>query len=87
MFTKELGVDWQDNIDYRYINHYISTSSSVKVQLHLRDTSRSYKQLCVHLGLSKGGGGKWDTLPHVPAMQGPPTDCIFIPNIYYHLAG
>jgi hypothetical protein len=29
-------------------------------------------------------GGKWGSFPHAPAMQGSPTDRIFIPNIYYH---
>jgi hypothetical protein len=41
----------------------------------------------VSQGRPEGGGGKWDNLPQASARQGPPTDRIFIPSIYYHLAG
>jgi hypothetical protein len=33
-------------------------------------------------GPPRGWKGKWGNLPQTPAMQGPPTDHIFIPNIY-----
>jgi hypothetical protein len=33
------------------------------------------------------GEGEWGNLPQAPVKQGPPTNRISIPNIYYHVAG
>jgi hypothetical protein len=60
---------------------------TIYVNIVLKICVMVYIVMWLYIRAAQKWRGKWGNLNQAPATQGPPTNRVFIPNIYYHLAG